>query len=105
MEIGKNINRELCPSLNYLFLCVVGQHLKKGCFYRNTQPINTTYYLKSSKSSSKKPFSESGFLPIKPSSFACQNLISVSPAFQHSHTSWSNLKEGKSSRPSSTLFI
>ena len=37
-----------------------------------------------------------GFLPINPDSLSCQNLISVSPCFQHKQTSSSNLFEGKS---------
>src|SRR5439155_7093288 len=65
------------------------------------------FYLKSDKSSSpvRKPLGANGFLPINPSSLSCQNLISVSPSFQQSQTSWSNLIQGKSSKPSSTLLI
>ena len=42
---------------------------------------------------------ETGFRPLNPESFSCQNFISVSPSFQQSHTSSSNLFEGKSSKP------
>src|SRR6201984_3102845 len=38
-----------------------------------------------------------GFLPLKPSSFPCQNFITVSPCFQHSHISSLNISDGKSS--------
>src|SRR5438309_9899734 len=71
------------------------------------QVFSLESYLKSAKSSSpvRKPLGANGFLPINPSSLSCQNLISVSPSFQQSQTSWSNLIQGKSSKPSSTLLI